>query len=127
MAHANGTDALSSDGAYFGARMKSFTIRDLRERTGELVRNAEQGKLAVIAKHGHPLFVAVPLDEELLRSGVGVALAVKLFQDGTISLGKAAKLSGLPYEGFVEQLASLGIPAVDYSPGELDGELTAIG
>ena len=28
--------------------MESFTIRDLRERTGELVRNAEQGKLAVV-------------------------------------------------------------------------------
>lgn len=107
--------------------MQSFTIRDLRERTGELVRNAEQGKLAVIAKHGQSLFVAVPLDEELLRSGVGVALAVKLFQDGTMSLGKAARLSGLPYEGFVEQLAWLRIPAVDYSPGELDGELAAIG
>lgn len=107
--------------------MESFNIRDLRERTGELVRNAEQGKLAVVAKHGHPLFVAVPLDEALLRSGVGVAIAVKLFQDGTISLGKAARLSGLSYEAFVEQLASLGIAAVDYSPDQLDGELAAIG
>lgn len=107
--------------------MESFNIRDLRERTGELVRNAEQGKLAVVAKHGHPLFVAVPLDEALLRFGVGVALAIRLFQDGTISLGKAAKLSGMPYEGFVEQLASLGIAAVESSPDELDGELAAIG
>jgi prevent-host-death family protein len=107
--------------------VESFNIRDLRERTGELVRNAEQGKLAVIAKHGHPLFVAVPLDEALLRSGVGVALAIRLFQDGTISLGKAAKLSGLSSEAFVEQLASLGIAAVDYSPDEVDGELAAIG
>jgi prevent-host-death family protein len=114
-------------GALYGALMESFNIRDLRERTGELVRNAEQGKLAVVAKHGHPLFVAVPLDETLLRCGLGVALAIKLFQDGTISLGKAAKLSGLPYEAFVEQLASLGIAAVDYAPDQLDGELAAIG
>jgi prevent-host-death family protein len=118
---------LSFDSTIFGALMESFNIRDLRERTGELVRNAEQGKLAVVAKHGHPLFVAVPLDETLLRAGLGVALAVKLFQDGTISLGKAAKLSGLPYEAFVEQLASLGIAAVDYAPDQLDGELAAIG
>jgi antitoxin (DNA-binding transcriptional repressor) of toxin-antitoxin stability system len=79
----------------------SFNIRGLRERTGEVVRNAEPGKLAVVAKHGHRLFVAVPLDEALLRSGVGVALAVELFEDGTISLGKAAKRSGLSYEGTV--------------------------
>jgi prevent-host-death family protein len=118
---------LPFDGTKDEAQMESFNIRDLRERTGELVRNAEQGKLAVVAKHGHPLFVAVPLDETLLRAGLGVALAVKLFQDGTVSLGKAAKLSGLPYETFVEQLALLGIAAVDYAPDDLDGELAAIG
>jgi len=107
--------------------MESFTIRDLRERTGELVRNAEQGKLAVVAKHGHPLFVAVPLDEEMLRSGLHVALAIKLFQDGTLSLGKAAKFANLSYEAMVEQLASVGVAAVDYPPEELDAEVTAIG
>jgi predicted HTH domain antitoxin len=81
----------------------------------------------VVSKHGHLLFLAVPLDEVLLRSGVGVALAIKLFQDGTISLGKATKLSGLSYEAFVERLASLGIAAVDNSPDDLDGELAATG
>ena len=107
--------------------MESFTVRDLRERTGELVRNAEQGKLAVVAKHGHPLFVAVPLDEEMLRSGIHVALAIKLFQDDTLSLGKAAKLAGLSYEAMVEQLTAMGVPAVDYPPEELDAELAAVG
>jgi hypothetical protein len=38
--------------------MEIFTIRDLRERTGDLVRNAEEGHLAIVARHGHPLFVA---------------------------------------------------------------------
>lgn len=81
----------------------------------------------MVAKHGRPLFVAVPLDEEMLRSGVHVALAIKLFQDGTMSLGKAAKLAGLSSEGFVEQLASIGVKVVDYPPEELDAELAAIG
>jgi prevent-host-death family protein len=107
--------------------MESFTIRDLGERTGELVRNAEEGKLALVAKHGHPLFVAVPLDEEMLRSGLHVALAIKLFQDGTLSLGKAAKLAGLSYEAMVEHLASIGVAAVDYPPEELDAEVVAVG
>jgi prevent-host-death family protein len=107
--------------------MEAFTIRDLRERTGELVRNAEQGGLAVVAKHGHPLFVAVPLDDGLLRHGVHVALAIKLYQDGTISLGRAAKLAGLDHETFLERLSALGIPVADYAPEELDRELEAIG
>jgi prevent-host-death family protein len=93
---------------FFRALMEAFTIRDLRERTGELVRNAEQGGLAVVAKHGHPLFVAVTLDDGLLRHGVHVALAIKLFQDGTISLGGAAKLAGLDQESFIDRLSSHG-------------------
>lgn len=107
--------------------METFSIRDLRERTGDLVRNAENGKLAVVAKHGHPLFVAVPLDDELLRAGVHTALAIKLFEDGAISLGKAAKLAGQGYEAFVEHLSSIGVSVVDYSPEELDAEVAAIG
>jgi prevent-host-death family protein len=113
--------------AFFAeGHMETYSIRDLRERTGELVRSAEQGRLSVVAKHGHPLFVAVPLDEAMLRYGVNVALAIKLFQEGVLSLGKAAKLAGLDYEAFVERLGSLGIAAVDYAPEELDRELAAI-
>lgn len=32
--------------------MDTFTIRDLRERTGDLVRHAEAGKLSLVTKHG---------------------------------------------------------------------------
>jgi prevent-host-death family protein len=106
--------------------MDVFSIRDLRERTGELVRNAEGGHLSVVAKHGHPLFVAVPLDEHLLENGIGVALAGRLFADGVLSLGKAAKLSGLAYEGFVERLGVMGIAAVDYPAEEIEQELDAL-
>ena len=106
--------------------METFTIRDLRERTGELVRNAEEGHLSLISKHGHPLFVAVPLDEHLLESGVTVALACRLFAEKTLSLSKAARLAGLSPQSFIEQLGAMGIPAVDYDPAELDSELARL-
>lgn len=106
--------------------MESFTIRDLRERTGELVRNAEEGHLSLVSKHGHPLFVAVPLDEHLLESGVTVALACRLFAEKVLSLGKAARLAGLAPPAFIERLGAMGIPAVDYDPAELDNELAQL-
>jgi prevent-host-death family protein len=106
--------------------MDSFTIRDLRERTGDLVRNAEAGQLSVVAKHGHPLFVAVPLDAHLLEHGVGVALACRLFAEHVLSLGKAAKLADLSPEAFIAQLGAMGIPAIDYPPEDLDRELAAL-
>ena len=107
--------------------METFSIRDLRERTGELVREAEAGHLSVVAKHGRPLFVAVPMDEHLLKEGVAVALAIRLFAEKVVSLGKAAKLARLPIEDFITRLGAMGIPAIDYPPEELDEELAVLG
>jgi predicted HTH domain antitoxin len=67
------------------------------------------------------------MDEQLLRSGVAIALATRLFAEKTISLGKAAKLAHLSIEDFIAHLGAQGIPAVDYSPEELDKELAAFG
>jgi prevent-host-death family protein len=33
--------------------MEMYTIRDLRNRTGELIREAEAGHLSLVTKHGH--------------------------------------------------------------------------
>lgn len=106
--------------------METFSIRDLRERTGELVRTAEAGELSVVAKHGQPVFVAVPFSDLLLQQGVNVALAVKLFRDHTVSLGRAAKLSGMTRQAFTGLLGAHGIAAVDYAPTELDEELALL-
>jgi prevent-host-death family protein len=106
--------------------METFSIRDLRERTGDLVRNAEEGHLALISKHGHPLFVAVPLDEHLLESGVTIALACRLFAEHALSLSKAAGLANLSPQAFIEHLGAMGIPAVTYDPAELDSELALL-
>jgi len=103
--------------------MDTFTIRDLRERTGELVHDAEAGQLSVITKHGRPVFVAVPFDETVVKSGINVALAVKLFRDGVLSSAKAAKFAGYKVADFDAYLARLGIPVVDYAPEDLEGEL----
>lgn len=103
--------------------METFSIRDLRERTGDLVRTAEAGHLSIVAKHGHPLFVAVPLDEHVLSQGLPIALACRLFADKALSLGKAARMANLPIESFIQHLGNMGIPAVDYTAESLDHEL----
>ncbi|MGE0331703.1 MAG: type II toxin-antitoxin system Phd/YefM family antitoxin [Ramlibacter sp.] len=41
----------------------AFTIRDLRDRCGELMRDAEAGKLSAVTKHGQPVIVAVPFTQ----------------------------------------------------------------
>lgn len=107
--------------------MDTFTVRDLRERTGELIRDAESGKLSVITKHGRPVFLAVPFDELLIREGIGLALAVRLFQQAEISLGKAARLAGMDRKVFMAELGRRGIPLTQQSEAELKHELEQLG
>ena len=100
-----------------------FSARDLRNRSGELLREAERGQLSLITKHGRPAFLAVPFTERLLVEGVHRGLALALFEAGQVTLGQGAKLAGLSTEGFIELLGDAGVTAVSYPPEELDDEL----
>jgi prevent-host-death family protein len=100
-----------------------FTVRDLRNRTGDLMRDAEEGRLSIITKHGRPAILAIPFDERLLAVGVHRALAVHLFEAGQATLAQAAKLAELPVERFLEVLSEAGVPAVSYPKDELAGEV----
>lgn len=102
-----------------------FSARDLRLRSGELFRDAEQGRLSVITRHGRPAILAVPFDERLLALGLHRALAIHLFETGNLSLAQSARLAGLSIEELIELLGKEGIPAVDYPAGELASELDA--
>lgn len=105
--------------------MQTFTIRDLRDRSGELVRGAEAGKLSVVTKHGQPVFVAVPFNEELLQHGVPTALAVRLFDEEQITVTQGARLAGLSLSAFIDLLGSLQIPVTRLDAGELEREVAA--
>lgn len=102
-----------------------FSVRDLRNRSGDLLRDAEAGRLSIITKHGRPAILAIPFDDRLLEQGVARSMAISLFESGQTTLAQSAKLAGLVLEVFIELLGSLGIPAVDYPPEELADELVA--
>lgn len=103
--------------------MRTFTVRDLREHTGELIRRAGNGELSVITKHGMPVFIAVPFDETLLCEGVRAALAIKLFDEECISLGRAAKLAGLSVSEMIDMLGRHGVAVIRSTEVELEREL----
>ncbi len=106
--------------------MDTFTIRDLRERTGDLVRDAEAGKLSLVTKHGQPVFLAVPFDEMLVKEGVRINLAIKLFDENVLSTGRAAKLAGVPLAEFLKICSEQDLPVVRYEPKEIEEELKTI-
>lgn len=51
--------------------------------------------------------------------------ALKLYQNGEVSLGKAAELSGLNIWGFLDQLAEKKIP-LNYSIEDLENDINTI-
>ncbi len=100
-----------------------FSARDIRQRSDELLRNAEHGRLSVITKHGRPAILAVPFDERLIEVGIHRAMALRLFEQRQVTLVQAARLAATTPEEFVDLLGAAGIPAVDYPPEELDDEV----
>ena len=100
-----------------------FTARDLRNRSGELLRGATEGNMAVITKHGKPSILAIPFDSRLLNHGVHKVMALQLFSSGHSTLQQAARFCDMPLEGFISLLGECGIDAVDYPANELDSDL----
>ncbi len=102
-----------------------FTARDLRNRSGELLKDAEAGRLSLITKHGKPAILAIPFDQLLLNYGVHRSMAVHLFRSHQLTLAQSARVADLDIEVFIELLGKAGIDAVDYPIEELDDELAA--
>jgi prevent-host-death family protein len=105
--------------------MEAFAVRDLREHTGDLVRNAENGEYSVVSKHGKPLFVALPFNDALLSSGVSVALADKMVLQAELSVAAGAKLAGMPYARYLQHLGALGYSMLDDNT-DTDAELVTL-
>ena len=53
-------------------------------------------------------------------------LALRYFQESVLTLGKAARLAGMSQWAFVEFLADNGVPVIEFSEEELEGELSAV-
>ena len=100
-----------------------FSVRDLRQHSGKLIRDAEKGQLSLITKHGRPAILAVPFDAKLLELGVQRALALRLFERGDLTLSQAAKLAAVSTEDFIALAGGAGVAVVDYPPEDLGDEV----
>lgn len=83
------------------------------------------------------IIVDIPEDAYLALSSSGYSkgrisveakglLAAHLFQDGLLSLGKAAELADLNLGTFIDFLNKLNIPVIDYDEEELEAEFKAV-
>ena len=67
--------------------------------------------------------LTVELPDNVSREEAQLALAVRLFQQGKVSLGQAATIAAQSKRAFIDTLGCEGVPVVNYPAGELSGEM----
>jgi len=100
-----------------------YSVRDLRTNSSSMVRHAENGDISIITKRGKPAALTLPFDRRLVDLGVGKDLALVLFDNGLITMKKAARLADMTLDEFMDLLADNDIAAVDYPPEQLNDEM----
>ena len=77
-----------------------------------------------------PVNVALPaelvsvakLDQGDVSQGAAKLIALELFREGTVSLGRAAELCGAPLAAFMDFAAAHGVPPLNYDVDELEAD-----
>ncbi len=72
-----------------------FSARDLRNRSGSLLKDAEEGRMSLITKHGRPAALVAPFDAQLLELGAHRHLAVRVYATDSPVNDTFATFSGL--------------------------------
>ena len=107
--------------------MKTIGVRALRENPGVLSKSAALGEFVLVTNRNDPISLAIPFNEDLLKNGVHINLAVGFYEQGVLTLTKAAILAKMSVEKFMEVLGHHGIAVVEHSCDELDADLGNIG
>lgn len=73
------------------------------------------------------LTLQIPDTLDLDEREAVMAMASKLYEQGKLSLGQAAELSGHSKRTFMELLSRYNVPIFDYDPGEIANDIKNAG
>lgn len=98
-----------------------------------LAAGAPDGSLAPLLRWGYPctmtivaltvpddLGAALHVPAERLAFEIAFAAATRLYEQGRVSLAKAADLAGMERFGFASRLAELGIATATFDPADVE-------
>lgn len=107
--------------------MKAFSVRDLKDNPSAALRAARERPVMVL-KRNAPEAVLVHLDQDpsLQWPEVRRALALALYQEGSLSASDAARFADLTLAEFIEAASRHGIPVVHGSGQTLAEEASVI-
>ena len=92
---------------------KTVNIRQLKNNPSAVLRMARKD-LVVVMNRDQPEALLFHLDDEGLlgEPGVRLALATALYKSESLSIGRAAKVAGMPLEAFMLEMGRAGIPVI---------------
>ena len=70
--------------------------------------------------------ITIELPDNISGEEARLFLAAKLFELDKLSLGKSAEMSGYSKNTFIELVSKMGIPVIQYSPEELEREMSRL-
>jgi len=70
---------------------------------------------------------ALHVSMEGLASELAFAAAIRLYQEGRVSLAKAAEVAGMERFGFAARVAAVGVPTATYEAADVEAAKTDLG
>ena len=107
--------------------MKAVNVSQLQSNPSAALQAAREHPVMVL-RRDRPEALLVHLDNDamLAEPSVRQALAVALYRDQCLSLGRAAHFSGVPLAQFIRHVSRLGIPVVRGDAGTVQEDAEAL-
>ena len=106
--------------------MKQVGIRELKDNPTRAVRAARDEPVLITNRDEPEAMLLSMRDLGEHEPDVRMGLATSLFAGEALSLGRAARLAGVPIERFMEHLGSRGIPVFRGTPTAMEDDLAAL-
>lgn len=103
--------------------MRTLTADELTRQPQQLIDSAQRGESTFVTVAGDPIMMAFPLCKGIDSNAVLVDVAAALFDRELLSLGLAARITGLSYSQMIDELGRREIAVIRLEPGELEREL----
>ena len=90
-----------------------------------MTKHLDAGDSVFVTKHGKPIGITLPLNDDIFSIGVKKSIAVQLYKMGLISLGKMAEILEINKRDAMALLNDLDIIWIEDGVGTIQQEIQA--
>jgi len=102
--------------------MHTVAIRDLKNNPSSMTKYLDEGHSVFVTRHGKPIGITLPLGEDVFSVGLKKAVAIDLYRNGNISLGKMAQMLEIPKQEAMGLLNRMAIEWTESDPAHIEAE-----